>query len=192
MPYPCASQRRRLACIVTNSAAKPASNPREAPNPSHCGWRGWSHSVRVTLNSGGIRAADHRGPGTVEREQGARCDLDQGPADQARPEAQKDRGHQPGGFRREAAALEDQRDGRLAECDGETAAGHHRQRGQRNGRSIRRKASRKRNRLRKRAISGSSELEMGFTRMASGTPTPRMQYSSAAAMPGPACVHRRA
>ena len=42
-------------------------------------------------------------------------------------------------------------------------------------RSIRRNASRILNMLRSRAISGSSEFEIGFTRMASGTPTPRMQ-----------------
>ena len=42
-------------------------------------------------------------------------------------------------------------------------------------RSIKRSASRTRNTLRKRAISGSRELEIGVTRMASGTETPRRQ-----------------
>ena len=41
-------------------------------------------------------------------------------------------------------------------------------------RSINRKASRIRDRLRSRAISGNSELEIGLTRNASGTPMQRM------------------
>ncbi len=52
-------------------------------------------------------------------------------------------------------------------------------------RSIRRRASGRRRRLRRRAISGSSEFEIGLTRNVSGTPMQRMQYSSEAAVPGP-------
>jgi hypothetical protein len=42
-------------------------------------------------------------------------------------------------------------------------------------RSISRNASRSRAKLRKRAISGNNELEIGLTSSAIGTPTPRMQ-----------------
>ena len=37
--------------------------PGRLPSPIHCGWWEWSHSVRVTLNSTGIRAAITGGQG---------------------------------------------------------------------------------------------------------------------------------
>src|ERR1019366_6613125 len=76
---------------------------------------------------------DYRRPGTVQPKQRARQNLHQAPADQAGSQRQEAGSHQPGGFRRETAVLEEQGDGLLAEDQGECASAHRDECGQRDG-----------------------------------------------------------
>src|ERR1035441_6956918 len=78
----------------------------------------------------GDERRDHRWPGPVPGKERARQNLHQAPADQAGSEREERRSHEARGIRREIAVLEDERDGLLAEDQGESASAHRHEGGQ--------------------------------------------------------------